>query len=94
MDEKEFQPFMVKVQEDLFTAVKKDFVKKTKEISNYASESFKKNFWYDEGVPRMWNKLSEGEIDSLYTKYKNENIVIFNLLKEFKLIRNPLNCKN
>jgi hypothetical protein len=92
MEEKEFIPFIIEVENDIYAAIKKDFVKKLKEISNYASESFKKGFWYNEGIPRMWNKMTESEIDQLFEKYKGENSIIFDMFKEFRLVKNPLKC--
>jgi hypothetical protein len=64
-----------------------------KEISNYAVESFRKKFWYDEGIPRVWNKIDESDIDKFYNQFNKENQYIFELFRKFKLISNPLACK-
>ena len=84
---------MREIENEIFTSIKKDLYKKTREISNYAVESFRKNFWYDEGIPRVWNKLGEGDVDKLFNKLQNENLYVFELFKKFKLLANPLNCK-
>jgi hypothetical protein len=93
MEENEYIPFVRDIENEVFSAIKKDLYKKSREISNYAVESFRKHFWYDEGIPRVWNKIDESEIDSLFTKYKNENLFVFDIFKKFKLLMNPLNCK-
>lgn len=92
MDEREFVPYIKGIEGDIYVAMKKDFNKKIKEISNFAVESFKKGFWYEDGIPRVWNKMSETEIDRLFNKFSKENSFVFDLFKEFKLLRNPLKC--
>jgi hypothetical protein len=90
MDEKEFLPFLRDIENEIYLVIKKDFLKKMKDISNFAIESFKRNFWYDEGLPRVWNKLNENVIDELYKKYKQQNYNVFEHFKKFYLLRNPL----
>ena len=92
-EEKEFVPFIQEVEKDIHLSAKKDLYKKMKDISNYAVESFRKNFWYDEGIPRVWNKIDESEIEKLYNKLNTENQYVFELFRKFKLLNNPLKCK-
>jgi hypothetical protein len=93
MDDREFVPYVQEIENEIYLLLKKDFYKKiVKEISNYAVESFRKNFWYDEGIPRVWNKMSEDEIDRLYEKFTIQNHYMFDIFKEFKLLSNPLKC--
>ena len=92
MEDKEFVPFISEIENEIYHSSKKDLYKKMKEISNYAVESFRKYFWYEEGIPRVWNKIDEHEIDKLFNQFKNENQYIFELLRSFKLLTNPLKC--
>ena len=93
MDDKEFVPFIQEVENEIYLSLKKDLYRKMKEISNFAVESFRKQFWYDEGIPRNWNQIDEGEINTLYAKFLKENYFVFDLFKTFNLLRNPLKCK-
>jgi hypothetical protein len=92
MKEDEYIPLVKEIESEVFYSIKKDISKKSREISSCAVESFRKHFWYDEGIPRIWNKIDESEIDSLFQKYKNENMFVFKIFKKFKLILHPLNC--
>ncbi len=92
MEDKEFIPFISEIENENYHSSKKDLYKKMKEISNYAVESFRKYFWYEEGIPRVWNKIDESEIDKLFNQFKNDNLYIFELLRSFKLLTNPLKC--
>ncbi len=93
LEDKEFIPFIQEVEKDIHNSTKKDLIKKMKEISNYAVESFRKKFWYDEGIPRVWNKIDESDIDKIYNQFNKENQYIFELFRKFKLISNPVSCK-
>jgi hypothetical protein len=93
MDDKEFLPFAEEIETDIYISFKKDIYKKTRQISYFASESLKKLFNYDEGIPRVWNKMDESTIDALYSKFKKEFNFVFDLFRKYKIFRNPLKCK-
>ncbi len=80
------------IEDNIYNSLKKEFWKKLKEIPGYAVESFRRKFWYDESIPRTWNKIDEVQIDNLFQNVKKENSKIFDLFKEFKIIKNPLRC--
>jgi len=92
IDDKDFIPMAEIIEESIYNSLKKEFNKKIREIPGYATGAFRRNFWYNESIPRAWNKMNEGDIDKLYDKVKKDNAYIMNLLKEFKLIKNPLKC--
>jgi hypothetical protein len=93
MEDREFIPMAVSIEDNIYNSLKKDFHKKLKDIPNFLKESFRRRFWYEESIPRTWNKMNEGEIDKLFERVKNENEFVFDLFREFKLLKNPLKCK-
>ena len=92
VEENEFIPIAESIEDNIYNSLKKEFSKKLKEIPAYAVESFRRKFWYDESIPRTWNKIDEPQIDNLFQNVKKENSKIFDLFKEFKIIKNPLRC--
>ncbi|MCQ2815804.1 MAG: 50S ribosome-binding GTPase [archaeon] len=87
----EFKNFSVGCEDMVYDSLKKDFMRYSRDIIGYCTENFKKNFWYDEGIPRQWNKLNDKTIDELFEKYKAPNLQLFELFKKFRVIKNPLN---
>lgn len=72
-------------------AVTRNIEKKTKELSNFALDHFKKIFHYDNNkLPRKWDRLQENEIDEIYSKSIKQTEILFVLFSQIKLINNPL----
>lgn len=93
MASEEFKEIIVKIENEVFNSAKRDFLKKVMDLHLIAYDSFRKNFWYNEGVPRVWNRMEEQEITNLKDKYFKENEFIFNIFTRFKVLRNPLKSK-
>lgn len=89
----EFKEIMVNIEKEVFCSAKKDFLKKVMDLHLIAYDSFRKSFWYNEGVPRVWNKIEEQEITNLKNVYLKENEFIFSIFMQFKVLKNPLHCK-
>jgi len=90
----EFINIAQNIEIEMYNNCKKDLLKKLLDLHYTAFDIFRKNFWYDEGLPRVWNKIDENLIKELKTKFINENEFIFKLFNQFKLLRNPLNHMN
>lgn len=93
MEKNEFIDIAQNIEIELYNISKKDLLKKLLDLHYAAYDIFRKNFWYDEGLPRVWNKTEEKVIKELKAKYINENEFIFKLFNQFRLLRNPLNRK-
>jgi len=93
MEKIEFINIAQNIEIEMYNNCKKDLLKKLLDLHYTAFDIFRKNFWYDEGLPRVWNKIDENLIKELKTKFINENEFIFKLFNQFKLLRNPLNRK-
>ena len=91
LNENEFLPFVQELENEIYSDIKQDFKKKSKEIANFQTENFRNKFWYEDGVPRIWNQINESKIKELFNKAKEGNKENFDLFKTFKIIKNPLN---
>jgi hypothetical protein len=93
LSNEDIEDFAKHVESEIYSKLKTDIQRKTKEISTLAVDLFKKKFWYDEeNVKRNWNKLDDDEIDSLFKKFRAEYADIFETFKFFRLLKSPLNC--
>ena len=90
LEESNFLPFVQELEEEIYLDIKKDFKKKSKEIANFQVESFRNKFWYEDGVPRIWNQIDESTIKELYNKAQKGSKENFELFRNFKIIKNPL----
>ena len=90
LEENDFKPFAIELEDEIYSDIKKDFKKKSKDIANFQVESFRNKFWYEDGVPRIWNQIDESRIKDLYNQAKKGSKENFELFREFKIIQNPL----
>ena len=65
-------------------------IKKSKEIPNIQIDNFKSEFWNKDGIPRIWNQMTESEIDKLFNQFYDKNYSCFDLFKTYNVIPNPL----
>ena len=73
MNNEEFIEFSREMEEELYSQTSLQLNKKFKEISSFATEVFRRKFWHTEnGIPRVWNRIEEREIEILYKQYKLE----------------------
>jgi hypothetical protein len=86
MSDEEILVYAKKIEIEVYNNVKKDFLRKSKEISGWAVELFKKKFWFINGnQQRVWNRMEDDEIDNLFKKNRNEFSDMFDTFKCFKL---------
>jgi hypothetical protein len=90
MKEEEFRPFIIECEKDIINGIKKEFIKKSKEIPNIQIDNFKSEFWNKDGIPRIWNQMTESEIDKLFNQFYDKNYSCFDLFKTYNVIPNPL----
>lgn len=82
------------IEVELYNLSFKTVERKTKDFSSAAVEYFKKQFWFDEGLPRKWSRIEETEIDSLFKSSKKLVEGLFSIFTEFKVLKLPLKtCK-
>ena len=89
----EFIEYSNSIESELYQGIKKDFSKKVKDISNIVVDLFKKDFWFDNGNQRNWNKIEEDDIDNLFKQVRSKYNDLFENLRYLKIIRSPLKRK-
>ena len=94
MENEEYKNCIKDVEKELIHEIKKEFLKKSKEIPSIQIDNFKSEFWNKDGIPRVWNQLSESEIDKLYNDFYDKNLACFDLFKQYKVIPDPLSLFN
>ena len=94
ISDNEFISFADECQKEIYKQIKTQFFRELPSFPETQIDNFKKDFWYNDGVPKTWNKLSISDINLSYDanskKYKNT----FPLLKKLKIIENPLKLCN
>ena len=79
------------IEQETYRSSVKSLEKKTRELSSITVEYFKRAFLYDDNkYPRKWHRLTEEEIDSLYSKCQKETNTLFDIFSCQKLISNPI----
>jgi hypothetical protein len=89
----EFVEYSNSIESELYQGIKKDFSKKVKDISNIVIDLFKKDFWFDKGNQRNWNKIEEDDIDNLFKQVRSKYNDLFENLRYLKIMRSPLKRK-
>jgi hypothetical protein len=92
IDDNEFFNYAVDFENELYNAVKKDFTKKSRDLPDKAVEFFRKDFWFENGIQRNWNKIKDEDIDNLFKNCRTKYLSLFENLKLFKLLKSPLKC--
>jgi len=83
-----------KLEDELYNITFKTIEKKAKDLSTITVEKFKQNFWYEESLPRKWQRIEETKIDELFVISKKKGEALLLVFNEFKLLKNPLKiCK-
>ena len=94
ISDEEFISFADECEKEIYKKIRTEFFRELPSFPETQIDNFKKDFWYNDGVPKTWNKLSVADINSSYDtnskKYKNS----FTLLKKLKIIQNPLKLCN
>ena len=92
MDDNEIHEFSREIQEEIYVTMKKDIKKKIDRLYDNAISNFKKEFFYEEGIPRIWNKIEESQIDNLFSLSREKNLQTFNILSKLTLAKYPNEC--
>ena len=90
MKEDEFITFADNCETELYGKIKTGFFNELRNFPNIQIDNFKKDFWYKDGIPKVWNKISVSEIKYSYDQNSNKYRNTFPLLKTLKVIEHPL----
>lgn len=78
------------IEIEIYNNIRKELIKKQKEIITLSVDLFKKKFWFENGEMRSWNRIEDDNIDNLFKSSRKELIDIFDIFKQYKLIKHPL----
>ncbi len=90
LEEKECNDILDNIEEDLYSVTLKGVEKKLKDISSVAVDKFKEDFWYEESLPRKWQRIDEVKIDEIFVSSKKKAERLFSVFSEFRLVKSPL----
>ena len=94
LNDDDFYSIASNIEEEVYQRCLRHFSKQSKEIIGFSVDLFKKKFWYSDGIPRIWNKMTNEDIRLLYRESKSEVECIFELFGIFQLISSPIKlCK-
>jgi hypothetical protein len=94
MEKDEFVKYCKEIENEVYITMRKDIHKKIEKLYDYMITNFKKDFFYDEGIPRIWNKMEESIIEKLFQQFKQKHFQTFEIFKKMTLVRNPMECNN
>ena len=86
----EFIKFVDECEEEIYNKVKALFLNELPEFPKTQIDNFKKDFWYDDGIPKIWNKVPVSDINLAYETNSNKYKNTFDLLNKLRVIKNPL----
>ena len=57
---------MIDCEKQVYQLIKTEFHKQLPSFPDAQIQNFKKDFWYDDGIPKVWNKINSSEINKSY----------------------------
>ena len=88
--EDEFKIFAENSEKEIYGKVKTEFFRELPNFPDIQVDNFKKDFWYKDGIPRVWNQIGVHEITYSYDANSNKYKNIFPIFKKLKIIEHPL----
>ena len=88
--EEEYVKFADILEEQIYTDIKNQFKQQLPTFPNTQIDNFKKDFWYIDGIPKVWNKRTINQINFEYKEISEKYKKTFELLKTLKIIKNPI----
>ena len=88
--EEEYINFVNNLEDQLYTKTKSQFNQHLPSFPNIQIDNFKKDFWYNDGIPKVWNKKTVNQINLEYKTACDRYKKTFELLKKLRIIKHPL----
>ena len=92
--DEEYTTFADNLENEMYKKIKTGFLREMPSFPENQIDNFKKDFWYNDGIPKVWNKIPVSEITSAYNTNSNKYKNTFPLLKKLKVIEHPLKLCN
>jgi hypothetical protein len=88
--DEEYINFVDDCENEIYSKIRTLFFNELPGFPNTQIDNFKKDFWYNDGIPKVWNTVSVSDINLAFqtnsSKYKDS----FEILKKLRVIKNPL----
>ena len=88
--EEEYVKFVDLLEEQIYTDIKNQFKQQLPTFPNTQIDNFKKDFWYIDGIPKVWNKRTVSQINAEYKETSEKYKKTFELLKKLRIIKHPI----
>ena len=88
--DEEFISFVDNCEKEIYGKIKTEFFRELPGFPNTQIDNFKKDFWYNDGIPKVWNKLTVQDIALSYETNSNKYKNTFAIFRKLKVIENPL----
>jgi len=88
--EEEYEKFVDLLEEQIYTDIKNQFKQQLPTFPNTQIDNFKKDFWYIDGIPKVWNKRTVSQINAEYKETSEKYKKTFELLKKLRIIKHPI----
>ena len=88
--EEEFLNFVNVLEEQIYTNIKNQFNQQLPGFPNIQIDNFKKDFWYNDGIPKVWNKKPINQISYEFKQASEKYKKTFELMKKLRVIKHPL----
>ena len=88
--EEEYINFAKNLEDLVYSNIKLQFKNYLPTFPNIQIDNFKKDFWYNDGIPKIWNKKTVQQINFDYRAACDKYKKTFELLKKLRVIKHPL----
>jgi hemerythrin-like domain-containing protein len=90
ISDEEYTNFVDDCENEIYSKIRTLFFNELPGFPNTQIDNFKKDFWYNDGIPKVWNTVSVSDINLAFqtnsSKYKDS----FEILRKLRVIKNPL----
>ena len=84
----EYIKFVDVLEDQIYSNIKTQFNQQLPSFPNMQIDNFKKDFWYIDGIPKVWNKLTVSQISFQYKevseKYKKTFESLLNYIRKYE----------
>ena len=88
--DEEYITFVDNCEKEIYSKIKTEFFRELPGFPNTQIDNFKKDFWYNDGIPKVWNQVLVSDINLAYETNSNKYKNTFLLLKQLKVLEHPL----
>jgi hypothetical protein len=88
--EEDYINFVNNLEDQIYQNIKSKFNQYLPSFPNTQIDNFKKDFWYNDGIPKIWNKKTINQINLDYKQACDKYRKTFELLKKLRVIKHPV----